>query len=510
MNATQRELERRVFYLDALNELGKALSPLQDVEAICNAALSVTMGTIGAMRGVVFLAEQNTQHLQVCVVRGIGTGETPTVSIRDLKAAHKNEVQVVVHMKNNLGTLLKNAGIILWAPLNVDDQLVGGLGFGPKMSGEGFTEEDQSLLSTIANSTTMALRNAMHYNTLQQAYKRLEQENQTLRVQLEPVQEMLSRNPQMQATLDLAHRVADTPTTILLTGESGTGKEVLSRAIHRMSGRQGQFVPVHCAALPAALLESELFGHEKGAFTSAVEKREGRFERADGGTLFLDEVSEIPPEVQVKLLRVLQERQFERVGSSDTLEVDVRVIAATNKSLETAVKNGTFRQDLYYRLNVIPITLMPLRERPEDIPLLIDQFLEQSCTKTGRDPKHISKDTLEQLLTYAWPGNVRELQNLIERLVVISIDNIITPQDLPNEVKTPQQETQNNPTETNTQASLAEVEKQTLKNTLIQCQWNQSEAARVLGISRTKLRDRIKRYNIQGTWRVGAPGRKSS
>jgi len=506
MNTTQRELERRIFHLNALNELGKELSPLQDREAICKTALSVTIGTIGAMRGIVLLGEQDTSP-PICIMRGIGMDEPPAVSISDLETNKENGVKIIAHLKNNLGTLLKNTGMILWVPLNIDDQWIGGFGLGPKMSGEGFTQEDQSLLSTIADTTTMALRNAMHYNTLQQAYKHLKQENHSLRTQLEPAPNMRSRNPQMQTLLNLAMRVANTPTTILLTGESGTGKEVLARAIHQASERKGNFVPIHCAALPTALLESELFGHEKGAFTNAIEQRKGRFEHADQGTLFLDEVSEMPPEVQVKLLRVLQEQTFERVGSSITQKVDVRVIAATNQNLETAVQNGTFREDLYYRLNVVPITLIPLRDRTEDIPALVDIFVKQSCQQTGRNLKHISKEVIEQFMTYPWPGNVRELQNLIERLVVISINDIINLQELPDNILTQKEDTS---IEDEPQTSLAEVERQFLENALIQCKWNQSETARVLGISRTKLRDRIKRYNIQGTWRVGAPGRKNS
>ena len=507
MNTTQRELERRIFHLNALNELGKELSPLQEGEAICKTVLSVTMGTIGAMRGLVFLSEPNTPQPPICIMRGIQINDPPTLSIKDLESAKEDGVQVVTHMKNNLGTHLKNTGMILWVPLNIDNQWIGGLGLGPKMSGEGFTQEDHALLSTIADTTTMALRNAMHYTNLQQAYKHLKQENQSLRTQLKPAQEMQSRNPQMQTLLELARHVADTPTTILLTGESGTGKEVLAQAIHQASGRKGNFVPIHCAALPTALLESELFGHEKGAFTNAIEQRKGRFEHADQGTLFLDEVSEIPPEIQVKLLRVLQEQTFERVGSSITHKVNVRIIAATNQDLETAVKKGAFREDLFYRLNVIPITLMPLRDRTEDIPTLVDLFIKQSCKQTGRNLKHISKEVIEHFMTYPWPGNIRELQNLIERLVVTSINDVITLQELPDHIQIKKEKT---PVADETQTPLAEVEKQYLENTLIQCKWNQSETARVLGISRTKLRDRIKRYNIQGMWRVGAPGRKNS
>src|SRR5438552_1147455 len=239
---------------------------------------------------------------------------------------------------------------------------------------------------------------------------------------------ILSKNPHMHAVFELISNVAHSTSTVLVEGETGTGKEQVARAIHQASNsRTGPLVAVNCAALPETLLESELFGHEKGAFTSAVGMRRGRFELADGGTLFLDEVGDIPAPMQAKLLRVLQERRFERVGGTESIEVDVRVIGATNRSLQRLVKQGKFREDLYYRLNVIKIDLPPLRERREDIPLLAAYFAEKYA-RPGEAAKPIPPETMDALLNYSWPGNIRELENAIERACVTSPNGGILPQ----------------------------------------------------------------------------------
>src|SRR5207244_7481197 len=248
----------------------------------------------------------------------------------------------------------------------------------------------------------------------------LQDEVASLRAQLQTrfsFQNILSKNPHMHAVFELINNVAHTNTTVLIEGETGTGKEQVARAIHQASGhRTGPLIAVNCAALPETLLESELFGHEKGAFTSAVGQRHGRFEMANGGTIFLDEVGDIPAPMQAKLLRVLQERCFERVGGTESIEVDVRVVAATNRSLLRLVEQGKFREDLFYRLNVVKIDLPPLRDRPEDIPLLAQHFAEKYAH--GKQPKQIAPEAMEVLLAYRWPGNIRELENAIERATV--------------------------------------------------------------------------------------------
>ncbi len=230
----------------------------------------------------------------------------------------------------------------------------------------------------------------------------------------------MGKSPSLQAVLKRVAKIAPADTTVLITGETGTGKELIARAIHKRSHRASRaFVSVNCAAIPTTLIASELFGHEKGAFTGAVQRRPGRFELADGGTIFLDEIGELPAEIQVTLLHVLQEREFERIGGSRTIQVDVRVIAATNRDLEKAIAEGAFRSDLFYRLNVIPIEIPPLRERKEDIATLVEYFIQIYARKTGKKITTIEKRTLELLESYAWPGNIRELQNVIERSVIV-------------------------------------------------------------------------------------------
>ena len=256
------------------------------------------------------------------------------------------------------------------------------------------------------------------------AEERLQQENVALREEVDKAsmfEEIVGASPTLTAVLSRVSKVASSDSTVLITGETGTGKELVARAIHRRSPRASRaFISVNCAAIPRDLIASELFGHEKGAFTGAVQRRLGRFELADGGTIFLDEVGELSSETQVALLRVLQEREFERLGGRDRIRVDVRVIAATNRDLSEAVADGTFRQDLFYRLNVFPLEMPPLRERREDIPVLVEYFIGRYARKAGKKFRRVSRRTLDRLTAYPWPGNVRELQNVIERSVIVS------------------------------------------------------------------------------------------
>ena len=262
-----------------------------------------------------------------------------------------------------------------------------------------------------------------------------------LRTQLEEqrsFRNIVSKNPRMLEIFDLIECVAETKTTVLIEGETGTGKELIARAIHQASSatRGGPIIVVNCAALPETLLESELFGHEKGSFTGTAGQRKGRFELANGGTLFLDEVGDIPASMQVKLLRVLQEREFERVGGNETVQVDVRVIGATNRNLETMVKEGKFREDLFYRLNVFKIDLPPLRERLEDIPILASYFAEKYARR-GQSPSLFSPEAMQLILGYSWPGNIRQLENAIERAVLTAKEGMIVPENLPSELAKP-------------------------------------------------------------------------
>jgi transcriptional regulator with GAF, ATPase, and Fis domain len=252
---------------------------------------------------------------------------------------------------------------------------------------------------------------------------RLYEENVLLKEEIDKAsmfEEIVGESPALRSVLARLARVAPTESTVLITGETGTGKELIARAIHKRSQRAaGPFVSINCAAVPSSLITSELFGHEKGAFTGAAQRRLGRFESAEGGTLFLDEVGELPAETQIALLRVLQEREFERLGGTKPIRANVRVITATNRDLQTAIETGTFRRDLYYRLNVFPMEIPPLRERKEDIPLLVEYFIDRYANRAGKKIRSINNETLARLTSYAWPGNIRELQNVIERSIIV-------------------------------------------------------------------------------------------
>jgi DNA-binding NtrC family response regulator len=303
----------------------------------------------------------------------------------------------------------------------------------------------------------------------------------------------------------LIRKVADTDSTVLILGESGTGKELIARAIHYNSRRrQGPLIPVNCAAIPEDLLESELFGHERGAFTNAVRTRLGRFEQANGGTIFLDEIAEMSPGLQVKILRVLQDRSFERIGGVKTIRTDIRVIAATHQDLEALVRQGRFREDLYYRLNVIPIRVPPLRERVSDIPLLAQHFLEEfSRRKPPTRLKRLSAAALDSLSRYSWPGNVRELENLMERLVILTETEVLGPDQLPERFRPAATASRPGPGElpaggVNFTAMVQQFERHLILQALQKSNWVKSQAAHLLHLNRTTLLEKMKRQNISG------------
>lgn len=334
----------------------------------------------------------------------------------------------------------------------------------------------------------------------------METENQSLRAQLDSrfgLEQIIGQSAIIQEVFDIITQAAPSQATVLIQGESGTGKELVARAIHQLSTRvKGPFIPVHCAALAPTLLESELFGHEKGAFTGAAERRRGRFEMADGGTLFLDEISEIPTSIQVKLLRVLEERRFERVGGHQTLDVDIRLIAATNADLGAMIKAGTFRNDLFFRLDVVSITLPPLRKRTDDIPLLFNHFLKEFNTKNNKQIEGITPETMEMLTAYAWPGNVREFRNVIERMVVLARTPRLTVRDLPSSIRASIQgdapklgqiiRGEGHHAEL---ASMADGERLMIFAALKKSNGNRTLAAGQLGISRRTLQRKLKEYH---------------
>ncbi len=324
-------------------------------------------------------------------------------------------------------------------------------------------------------------------------------ENQQLRDRLETrtrFERMVGESEAMQRVYSLVEMVADSDVTVLLTGESGTGKELVARAIHHKSPRaDGPLITMNCGALPENLFESELFGYEKGAFTGALITKAGRFELADGGTLLLDEIGELSLKSQVDFLRVLETKEFRRLGGTKVVKVDARIIAATNRNLAEAVKQGDFREDLFYRLNVVPIKLPPLRERGDDIPLLVETFLPEFCAQHQRASKEVSREAMRLLRLYAWPGNIRQLRNLLERLVVTVREDMIQPQHLPEEIRASQEDIRTMVVTLG--RPLEEVEKEVIRRTLLEVTNHREKAAKLLGISLRSLQYKIKEYGIR-------------
>ena len=325
---------------------------------------------------------------------------------------------------------------------------------------------------------------------------RLQQQNLYLQDEIKAAhnfEELIGQSPALQAVLDKVRSVAPTDASVLITGETGTGKELIARAIHSASKRRDKpLIKINCAAFPPGLVESELFGHEKGAFTGAIARRSGRFELANGGTIFLDEIGEVPPETQVKLLRVLQEREFDRVGGGSPIKVDIRVLAATNRDLLQAVREKTFREDLYYRLNVFPIALPPLRERKEDIPLLVHFLVHKFATRIGKRIDGVTEQTMRRLIDYPWPGNVRELENVLERAVILTTGTTlgIVPDLFPLSDAAPA---------ARQQLTLESVERDHIVTVLQQTDWvvdGPRGAARILGLHPNTLRNRMKKLGI--------------
>ncbi|MBI5409249.1 MAG: sigma-54-dependent Fis family transcriptional regulator [Nitrospirae bacterium] len=336
---------------------------------------------------------------------------------------------------------------------------------------------------------------------------RLHEENNRLKKELKrkfSSNKIIGNSIPIQNVIKFIEKIADTDSTVLVTGESGTGKELVAKTIHYQSSRsRNPFVPLNCAAIPKDILESELFGHEKGAFTGAVNTRIGRFELANNGTLFLDEIGELAPALQVKLLRVLQEKEFERVGGIKTIKVDVRIIAATNKDLEKAVKEGAFREDLFYRLNVIPLHLPPLRKMKEDIPLLLEHFVLDISKRKKKEPPRILPETANYLINYKWPGNVRELENLIERLIILKEGDIITPEDLPerfyDKLQMPKVFSKAHMLSSegvDLNVMLDEIENNMIVQALEMSRGVKSKAASLLGLNRTTLIEKMKKKAI--------------
>jgi formate hydrogenlyase transcriptional activator len=406
--------------------------------------------------------------------------------------------------KSPIAQIAANEGLkeLCFLPLITRNRAIGSLNLG-RLRDEPFTQEDIHFLSQIASQVAIAVENALDYAKVTESRARLAEEGRYLKEELRTehdFEEIVGESAALKAALKRVETVAPTNSTVLILGETGTGKELIARAIHNLSTRKEQpFVKVNCAAIPLGLLESELFGHERGAFTGAIAQKVGRFELAHRGTLFLDEVGDIPLELQPKLLRVLQEQEFERLGSTKTTRVDVRLVSATSRDLGQMIAENQFRRDLFYRLNIFPLPLPPLRGRREDIELLVEHFVEKYAALMSKKIAKVPSDVMQALREYHWPGNIRELQNVIERAVILSPGSVLRMsltdlQNQTNELGTPSGRPE----------TLLEVEKQHILETLRQTKWvigGASGAATRLGMKRTSLVYKMGKLGITRPWK---------
>jgi len=468
----------------ALLKLSATLQSSQRLTVMQEQALRLIMEAVPAESGAIVLTGSRPD--QILSLYGRNTESDDAVIVSRGVVAHVLEKRTALLTNDAAGVLPHNqtlargaARSLLCVPLLSGGQAFGAIYLSNRDRAPQFEEPHLELLTAMAAMLALPLDSARRVEWL-------ESENLRLQSDIADGYRLIGKSPAMEQVFKLISRVAQKDSTVLIRGESGTGKELIAHAIHQSSPRaKAPLVAINCAALKGDLLESELFGHEKGAFTSAVAQKKGKFEIADGGTVFLDEIAELAPELQVKLLRVLQEREFERVGGLRPIKVDVRVIAATNQDLEDAMQRGLFRHELYYRLNVVSILSPPLRERPEDLALLANYFAARDAKRYNSRIRGISAEAEECLLHYEWPGNVRELQNVIERAVVLSDSELILPEDLPEAVVIARRPSQARPMHFHD--GVREAKRRLIQNALDKAGNNHVEAAKLLGLNRTYL-----------------------
>lgn len=502
-------VKREVQELLLLFEISQVLDECMDLSQAVKPVLESMSTHMGMMRGTITLLNRESGEIMIEAAHGLseaqkergryrpGEGVTGKVVASGEPAVvpHISEEPMFLDRTRARRDMDKKDVSFICVPIKLGNEVIGALS-ADRLFEEGVSfEEDVRLLSIIASMISQAVRLRQ---SVQEERHRLLEENFRLQRQLKErfrPSNIVGKSKTMQVVYDLIAQVSKSDATVLIRGESGTGKELVAHAIHFNSPRSSSsFIKVNCGALPESVVESELFGHERGAFTGAIATRKGRFELAHGGTIFLDEIGDLSPTTQIKLLRVLQEREFERVGGSTTIKTDVRIITATNRDLEQLIKDNKFREDLYYRLNVFPIHVPPLRERKTDVPLLADYFVEKFGKANNKEIVRISTPAIDMLMSYHWPGNVRELENCIERAVLLSSDKVIHSHHLPPTLQTALASGTSNNSALDT--TLDSVERDMLVDALKTAGGNKARAARALGISERVIGLRVKKYQI--------------
>ncbi len=503
------KVKSEVSELALLFDIGQILDRSMDLRDVVHPVLKTIAKHTGMVRGTLTLVARDTGELVIEAAHGLSSGqrgrgrynlgEGVTGRVvrtgRPMVVPKVSEEPLFLNRTKARGNLKKTEISFICVPIKVGNEAIGALSVDRLFDDKTTLDEDARLLSIIASMIAQAIRLRQEAAAGQ---KRLVEENTRLQEQLKDrfrPANIIGRSAAMQAVFDMIAQVASSETTVLLRGESGVGKELVAHAIHYNSPRSSRpFIRVNCGALPETLIESELFGHEKGAFTGATTQRKGRFELADRGTIFLDEIGDLTPHTQIRMLRVLQEREFERVGGTETISVNVRVIAATNSDLEKQIENNEFRQDLYYRLSVFPIHLPSLRERRTDILELANFFVEKYSKASGKAIKRISTPAIDMMTSYHWPGNVRELENCIERAVLLSQDDVLHGHHLPPTLQTA--EASNTVMKGTLSETLDQVEREMIIEALKTFRGNKTKAAQALGITERVMGLRVVTHGI--------------
>ncbi len=484
--------------LNALLKISRIVHAIRDLNDLQGQLLELIFEVVPAGRGAILLADREGQQFNSMFARMRQAGQAPLVKVSRTVARQVLEQGIAIlgsdvpgsdELREVESLAASQVRSLLCVPLTVFQRVIGCIYLDSDNVSSRLNEEHLQVVTAIAGISAVALENARRLEWL-------EQENERLTVEISQERSLVGEGARMKDVYQFLKRVAPTDSTVLIEGESGTGKELAARALHRNSPRASKpFVAINCSAIPETLLESDLFGHERGAFTGAAVQKKGRLEVADGGVVFLDEIGELAPTLQVKLLRVLQEREFERVGGTHPIKVDIRLIAATNCNLEQAVREGKFRQDLYYRLAVLKITMPTLRDRREDIPMLVRHFVQKHAKRCKVRPRPISPQALACLVNYDWPGNVRELENAIERALVLGSSDMILPEDLPESLleRNPSPEM----TEAKYHAAVKELKKQLILDAVEQTQGSYADAARILGVHPNYLHRLIRNLELK-------------